>query len=181
MSHSTPYSSSGLSPLEQPPIAQHPSAPPRRWIIHLAVALVALIAGAGAATSGLLLAGWTKPAEQRYGVAFFLEEEITATQKTAIQAELEKASATGGLRYESGEEAFARYKEMHKNEPGLIEKIEESGASNSLPASFRLTVEASDFDCRTMEAVGALPGVKQYSVLIEPINQIPGFAVRCSW
>lgn len=160
---------------------ENPPAPRRRWIAFVSVALAALIAGAGAATSVLLLAGWSKPAEQRYGAAFFLDEEITEAQRNALQAELEKIPGARDLRYESSEQAYARFKETYQNDPELIERVEKSGTQDSLPASYRLTVSASDFRCETMRTAAALPGVKQYSALVEPINQIPSFAVRCNW
>lgn len=175
MSEPNAYPGADLLPLAQTP---QESPPSRRWIVLLAVALVALIVGAAASTSILLLSGWRKPAEQRYGVAFFLEKEITAAQAATIQTELAKLPAKD-LRHESSEEAFARFKETYKSRPALIEDIEKNGSKDSLPASFRLTMSASDFDCGAMAAISKLPGVKQHSVVVEPIAQIPSFAVHC--
>ncbi|AEV85827.1 hypothetical protein ACWT_4808 [Actinoplanes sp. SE50] len=157
----------------------HGTAPKRRSVTLLATALVALVVGAAGATSVLLLSGWRKPAEQRYNVSFFLKQSVTAAQTSAIRTELEKVPAVKDLRYESKEEALAKFKEMYKDKPEMIEAIEKSGSDNGLPVSFRLDMKASDFDCRTMEAIRALPGVEQYSVVMGSIDENPVLQVRC--
>jgi cell division transport system permease protein len=144
-------------------------------VVTAAVTVLALAAGAAGAVSVLLLSGWRKPLDREYRVSVFLKDDITAAQRTAVQAALEKLPARDGVHFESRAEAFKKFEELWKDERDKIPGVE----ADDLPESFRLTVIAPEFDCAPLRAVHALPGVDKPIVSMIAAKGRPGSAIAC--
>jgi cell division transport system permease protein len=115
---------------------------------------------------------WTGKVE----VSIFLCDDrtcpaITPEQETALQEALEAQAVVSEVFYESKAQAFERFKELFKNQPTLIEAIDE----NTLPASFRVKlVDPSQFGVIASQ-FSSYPGVEEIVDQREVLNQFLRF------
>lgn len=153
-----------------------PEAPARRrrWLPLVVVGVVALLVGAVAATVTVLALGGG-PAQHRYSVAVFLTHDATPQQKDAIRTKLGTLHPVDGIRFESRQQAYARFKEMFKDKPDLVNGTD----PDSLPESFRLTTSGTEFDCAAFTKVRHLPGVDNTVVVQPAVHGHPGAEVAC--
>jgi len=166
--------------MQPQPIPTPIPAPARRsgpgLLVTVVIAVVALLVGAGAAFSGLLLTGWRQQPERHYTVVVFFKTDVTAAQQDAARAVLAKIPATGGVRLETSEEAYAKFKEAFKDQPQLVGTM----TADAMPQSFWLsTASRKDFDCTLVHPLGGTPGVDQYIVTQSPRDGHPGAKVGC--
>lgn len=157
------------------PAAVAAARPSRSWLLLVAVAVLALVVGAGAATSVLLLTGWRKPVDREFLVTVFVDQDITAAQQAAVRAEMAKLPVRDGVRFESQDEAFAKFKEVWKDQPDRITGVR----AGDLPASFQVTVVGAEFDCAPLRGIRALPGVEKPVVMMTPTKTAPGGELGC--
>jgi cell division protein FtsX len=155
-------------------LAEQP-APRRRPLVLIAITLAALIAGAAAGVGGLLLAGFRQPVERSYSISVFLEKDVTDAQKTIVQSQLEQFPHQGGVEHESSAQALARSKEMWKDRPDFLDKLNET----SLPQSFKLASAGTTFNCAPLAVVRKLPGVSDVTIHVAPAGKQPGGEVLC--
>ncbi|BFU44992.1 permease-like cell division protein FtsX [Krasilnikovia sp. MM14-A1004] len=67
-------------------------------------------------------------------IFLFLTQDITAPQRSGLLDALRADPAVRDLRYESREEAFARFKELWADSPDFVQSV----SPESLPQSFRV-------------------------------------------
>jgi cell division transport system permease protein len=67
-------------------------------------------------------------------VSIFLKPDVTADQRTTLQADLEKDPLVKKVEYVSHDEAYAKFKEWYHDSPDLIDSIK----ADTLPESFRV-------------------------------------------
>jgi cell division transport system permease protein len=161
------------------------SVPPRarRWRSGLAsvvqrrpvtvVVITALVASVGTAvvilgamvalpgTTHSPVASSSSPApssvtEAEKQVTVFLDSAVTEEQKRAIDSALRKLPSVEGVRFESRQEAYARFKEQFKDAPDLVAATK----PDSLPESFRVTLRTASGYCEVAR-VRSLPGVSE--------------------
>lgn len=140
----------------------------------MVVGVAALLVGAAIATVTVLAVGdGTK--QHRYDVTMFLGNDTTTPQKDAIRTALNQLHPVDGIRFEDREQAYARFKEMFKDRPDLVNSIK----PESLPESFRLTTSGTEFDCPALNTIRRLPGVDDVVVVQPAVQGHPGVEVRC--
>jgi cell division transport system permease protein len=126
-----------------------------------AVAIAAMLCGAGSATAvTLLVVRDGQPPTQRYEVRVSLNVAATAEQKAAVESDLSARYPTGTVRLESREEAYENFKEVYKDAPDLVRTV----APSSLPESFLVTTTANAFDCAVLSPVERMDGVEDVRV-----------------
>jgi cell division protein FtsX len=176
MSHPIPG-----QPMEAPAQPGPPSSPPDRSarrprvVLMVVVAVAAMLFGAGTATAAILLLGRDDQPRHRYDVSVFLDHDITAEQRDALEPALAALRPVDGIRFESQEQAYQNFRELFRDQPELIESIE----PDTLPESFRLTTTGEVFDCAALRSVRELPGVAEITVVQLPVGDRPGAAVHC--
>jgi len=79
-------------------------------------------------------------------ISVFLEADVTEQQRQAVEARLRAVPDAAEVVFESGEEAYARFKEVFKDDPELVENVR----PDSLPASFILTMRDGDAFARAI-------------------------------
>ncbi|WP_200210672.1 permease-like cell division protein FtsX [Micromonospora coerulea] len=163
---------------EQPPIGTpaagtEPPTPRPRWRLLLVVAAVAMLVGALAATTVVLVIG--RGDQHQYAVNVFLNKDVTAEQKAAIESALDALEPVESIRFESREQAWQHFKEMFKDSPDMIAQA----SADAMPESFRLTTKGREFDCARLVPIRRLPGVDEIQVIQRPTKGKPGAAVGC--
>jgi cell division protein FtsX len=146
-----------------PPAAVPPPAPADRrvpwlrWVLLPALAVAAMLCGAGAAgaVTILVVRDEQPPSTRQYEVQLFLEVDATVEQKAAVESALSSRYPAGTIRVESSEEAYQRFKETYKDEPDLVEKVR----PDSFPESFLVNTTAEVFDCAALSPVERMEGV----------------------
>jgi hypothetical protein len=79
----------------------------------------------------------TVPAQDRTSdVSIFLAQDITVSQRFAVWAALQADPVVRDLRWESRAEAFARFKQLWRDDPDFVASV----SADSLPDSFRMTL-----------------------------------------
>ncbi|MEU7907965.1 permease-like cell division protein FtsX [Actinoplanes sp. NPDC049118] len=79
----------------------------------------------------------TLPAQDRASdISIFLADDITASQRSGLQAALQADPQVRDLRYDSREEAFTRFKQLWADDPDFVASV----SVYSLPESFRMTL-----------------------------------------
>lgn len=146
-----------------PPAPAVRSAPWLRWVLLPALAVAALLCGAGAASAVTFLvvrddAG--APSARQYEVRVFLDVEATAEQKAAVESALSSRYPAGTIRVETREQAYQRFKELYKDEPDLLEAVR----PDSFPESLLVTTTAKVFDCAALAEVERMDGVGSANV-----------------
>jgi cell division protein FtsX len=89
-------------------------------------------------------------------VSVFLNSAVTEEQKRAIESALRRLASVKEVRFESRQEAYARFKEQFKDAPDLIAATR----PDSFPDSFRLTLKAPSGFCDVARLKNQ-PGVSQ--------------------
>jgi hypothetical protein len=144
-----------------------PAARParRRWLPAVAIALVAAIIGAGGAVGVLYGTGRLDGPTLQYSVSVYLEHDVTADEKAAIEAALSRFHPSGGVTFESREQAFKNWQEMSKDLPKGLGTV----TADTLPESFHFDTKRRWFDCNVVRVVRNLQGVDEIVVA-----QLPG-------
>ncbi|MBF9127469.1 hypothetical protein I0C86_00435 [Plantactinospora sp. S1510] len=165
-------------PTQAPPPAEPPparSVPGRYWAVLAAVAAAAMLVGAAVATTVLLVVVPLGQPQHRYDVGVLLDLDATAEQKSAIRAALAALRPEDGIRFQSREETWEKFKEQFKNQPDLL-----NGARpESMPESFWFRRTGKTFDCAALTPVRQLPGVDDITVLQLPAGGRTGALVDC--
>ena len=139
------------------------------------VAAIAMLVGVGGTAAVLAVSDRFGPPRHEYRVAVFLDHEITADQKAAVETALARLHPVDGVTFESREQAWAKFQEMFKDRPELIN----STKPQDLPESFHLTTTGTEFDCAALAPVRALPGVNEISVVQPAKDGRPGAVIDC--
>jgi cell division protein FtsX len=172
---------------EHPPdAASPPSGPPqvpdtgpptgrRRWTVLVMVAAMAMLVGAGVTAAVFVVSDRFGQPRHEFRVTVFLDRDITADQKAAVESALSGLHPVNGVIFESREQAWARFQELFKDRPELIN----SAKPEHLPESFRLTTAGREFDCPALARVRELPGVDQISVVRPAKDGQPGAVIEC--
>ncbi|PRY51123.1 cell division protein FtsX [Geodermatophilus tzadiensis] len=88
--------------------------------------------------TGLLIAGMISDMKEIYydkvQVSIFLADDVTAEQRSAIEAQLSDSPEVAGYLYESKEEAYERFQQQFSQQPELVENT----PPDALPESFRV-------------------------------------------
>ncbi|NMO49975.1 hypothetical protein HH310_02035 [Actinoplanes sp. TBRC 11911] len=155
-------------------------APARRrgpgWLVTASLTVVALLAGAGAAFAGLLLTGWRHQPVQHYSVYVYFKKDVTDAQREAVHAVLTAIPGNRGVRLETSQQAYEKFKETFKDQPELLDRVTPS----ALPQSYQLeTVSRDDFDCGLVRPLRTMPGMDQYTVILTPRAGRPGAKIAC--
>ncbi|MGI5212725.1 permease-like cell division protein FtsX [Plantactinospora sp. CA-290183] len=150
------------APAVPPPGAADRSAAWRPWILLAAVAVLAMLVGAGAATAVVLAFAPDGPPrpQQRYETRVTLTMDATAEQKAAVEAALTARYPADGVRLESRAETWERFREVFKDDPELLDRVR----PDDLPESFLVRSGGRVFDCAGLAPVERLPGVDQIRV-----------------
>jgi len=115
---------------------------------------------------------WTGKVE----VSIFLCDDrtcpaITPEQEEALRTELEAQPVVADVFYESKAEAYVRFKELFKNQPTLVDAIDE----DTLPASFRVKLtDPTQFGVIASQ-FQSYPGVEEIVDQREVLNQFLRF------
>ncbi|HEX5594691.1 MAG TPA: permease-like cell division protein FtsX [Micromonosporaceae bacterium] len=137
----------------------------------MVVAAVAMVVGALAASTVFLVVGH----QHHYAVYVYLHEDVTTEQKGAIESALDALQPVGGIRFESGEQAFQRLRELFQDSPDMIRRF----SADALPESFRLTTKSREFDCARLVPIWRLPGVNEIQVVQVPTKGKAPAVVGC--
>jgi FtsX extracellular domain len=89
-------------------------------------------------------------------VSVFLNSAVTEEQKRAIESALRRLVSVQEVRFQSRQEAYARFKEQFKDAPDLIAATR----PDSFPDSFRVTLKAPSGFCDVARLKNQ-PGVSQ--------------------
>jgi cell division transport system permease protein len=119
--------------------------------MRLTVWLVGVLAAAGVA--GCTSAPSTEPVD----IVVFLDADPTEAQLQEIEAELRAVPGASGLTFESGEEAYERFRELFTDSPELVETV----TVDSLPDSYRFTLADHTTADPIIADLGQLPGVTE--------------------
>jgi cell division protein FtsX len=138
------------------------------------IAVLGMLVGAAATTGVFLVVN--RPRAHRYDVTVFLKRDATAEQKTAIESALHTLHPDGAIDLETRDEAYARFKEIFKDAPDLVQ----STKAESLPESYRLVVRANAFPCPPVQTIDKLPGVDDIQI-VQPATAAgqPGMEILC--
>ncbi|WP_229075385.1 permease-like cell division protein FtsX [Actinoplanes sp. DH11] len=149
----------------------------RRLLTVVAMAAAALFIGAATSITVMLLAGWRYVPERTFELTVELEPAATEAQKSAIRSELESASAdvSGEVRFETREEALARFREQWKDDPERVAGVQ----VESMSESFRWTAEAREFDCTPVPAIRQMSGVDRLWVVGNATAGRPAVEIGC--
>lgn len=83
--------------------------------------------------------------------------EITPEQQDQLREDLESQPVVAEVFFESKEEAYARFRELFRDQPNLIDSVE----SDVLPASFRVKLQDPELFRVIAEQFEAYPGVEE--------------------
>ncbi|GIF04714.1 permease-like cell division protein FtsX [Actinoplanes siamensis] len=148
----------------------------RGWGLPLVIALVALLAGAGAAAGGLYLNGWRQVPEAKYTMVVILKDGTSQQQKDEIQKVLEKLPGHSPIRMVSKAEAFAEAKTAYAANQEVLAGLEE----DNMPESFRLSVVDRQFDCTPLKPLGGNAAISKMSVVKPYASESdPGAGILC--
>jgi cell division transport system permease protein len=101
----------------------------------------------------LVVAAQTEKVE----IAIYLNDDISPSDRTRLQTQLQDMPQVASLRYESKAEAYARFKDLYKNSPELVKNV----SRTALPASFRVKLKDPQSQIGTIRAqVEGAPGVE---------------------
>jgi FtsX extracellular domain len=91
-------------------------------------------------------------------ITVYLRDAVTGPQKVAIEAKLRALPGMSGLAFETRAQAYARFKEMFKNQPDLVARA----SPEDLPESFKITLPSPAAE-PVLAELRQLPGVDQVS------------------
>jgi cell division transport system permease protein len=95
-------------------------------------------------------------------VTVFLDPTVPEEQKRTIDSALRRLPSVEEVRFESRQEAYARFKELFKDAPDLVSSVK----PDSLPESFRVTLKTASGVCEVVRRISGLPGVDQ---VVDPV------------
>ncbi|GIM94818.1 permease-like cell division protein FtsX [Paractinoplanes toevensis] len=151
-----------------------PGRPVRLWLVTPAVSAVAMLLGVAIGGGGLYLAGWRQPEVRTFTVSVQLKREVTADQKAAIQARLERL---GDVTFESSEEAYAHFKQLTEN--ARMSDMLESVDPDAMPASFSARSTGTSFHCSATDGLRDMPGVESAAVYMAATRKHAGQKLAC--
>lgn len=103
--------------------------------------------------------------QQRVDISAYFKNGLAESQIQDIKSDLEKDSRIDEVRYVSADDALAKFKSDHANDPLLIESVGELN-ENPLPAT--LQIKAKNLD--DYPAIAELLNSDQYHASIEKVN-----------
>jgi cell division protein FtsX len=146
-----------------------------RWLLPLLVGAAALLVGAAGASTAFLLLDRDERPVNRYHVTVYVEQGATTEQKEAIRAVLTELPVDG-LRFQTREEAWERFKEQYKDSPD----IRDASRPDQMKESFLFSTTGRAFDCGAIVApVRDLPGVDEVAVVLPVAGSRPGAQIVC--
>lgn len=147
-----------------------------RWLLPVLVGVAALFVGAAGASAGFLVFDRDERPVNRYHVAVYLEQEVTAEQKEAINTVLTDLRGVDELRFQTREEAWERFKEEYKDSPDLLS----AARPEQMQDSFLFITTGTEFDCGAIVApVRDLAGVDEVSAGMPVAGNRPGAQIIC--
>ena len=149
--------------------------PSRRTPMLFGVAAGALVAGALASTTVLLVAGYRHVPERRFEVTVTLQDAATAEQRSTVHSELADLPADGEVRFETREQALKRYKQSWKDDPERVAGVQ----VESMPEAFHVTSTGREFECGPIPGIRELSGVDRAWVVMRPSGSRPGAELAC--
>jgi cell division transport system permease protein len=90
-------------------------------------------------------------------VSVFLKNDITDTQRQAIDSAIAQSSLVKSRSYETKEQAFNRFKELWQDSPDFVKSI----GPNSLPESFRVKLKNPEQYKQFADQIQSLQGIDQ--------------------
>ncbi|MFI6073715.1 permease-like cell division protein FtsX [Actinoplanes sp. NPDC051343] len=90
-------------------------------------------------------------------VSVFLKNDITDTQRQAIDGAIAQSSLVKSRSYETKEQAFNRFKELWQDSPDFVKSI----GPNSLPESFRVKLKNPEQYKQFADQIQSLQGIDQ--------------------
>lgn len=98
----------------------------------------------------------------------FIKDDATEAQITAIRQDIQGYKEVKKIRYVSKKDAYKEFKRMFANRPDLVENVE----TDTLPASFRVSL----VETRSLETVAdrvqKLPGVDEVTTAKEEVKKV---------
>jgi cell division protein FtsX len=140
------------------------------------VGAAALLVGAAGASAAFLLLDPDERPVNRYDVAVYLEQDATTEQKEAIRAALTDLRRVDGLRFQTREQAWERFKEEYKDSPDILN----ASPPDEMQDSFLFSTTGKEFDCEAIVApVRDLPGVDTVTAGLPVTGSRPGAQIIC--
>ncbi|SDT73107.1 cell division transport system permease protein [Actinoplanes derwentensis] len=147
----------------------------RRWLRLFGVAAGALVLGSVASTTAMLIAGWRYAPEREFTVAVYLEPDAGTDQRDAVRGALARLPARDGVRLETREEAYAKFREKVSNDPEQLAGV----MPEMLPESLYLIAPGRSFDCGPIPGIRDLSGVDRVRVVMKPQAGRWGAEIGC--
>ncbi|WP_430779749.1 permease-like cell division protein FtsX [Actinoplanes sp. G11-F43] len=147
----------------------------RGWLRLFGVAAGALLLGSVASTSAMLFSGWRYTPEREFTVSVLLDPDAETAQRDAVHRALDGLPARDGVRLETREEAYAKFREQVANDPDQLAGVDPA----SMPESLRLTTVGRGFDCGPISAIRKMSGVARVWVVMKPQAGRWGAEVGC--
>ncbi|GIE81069.1 hypothetical protein Aph02nite_70190 [Actinoplanes philippinensis] len=147
----------------------------RRSLQLLAVAAAALVLGSVASTAVMLLAGWRYTPEREFTVAVFMEPDADTGEREAVQRRLGQLPAVDGVRVETREQAYEKFRRRVGGDPTQMEGIEAA----TMPESLHLTTVGRDFDCGPLPSIRKMAGVDRIRIVMRSEGGRPGAELGC--
>lgn len=124
--------------------------------------------------AGLLIAHEIGAMKQIYfdkvEVSVYLNDDITAAQRTDLQHKLSDSPVVTGVNYLDKKQAYDRFRKLFEAQPELVSAV----GPNDLPASFQVKLRnAEQFNLISQEFNSA-PGVQQVQAQSELLNRLFG-------
>lgn len=146
-----------------------------RWVRLFAAAAGAVVLGSVGSTTAMLLSGWRYTPEREFTVAVHLEPDTAVKQRDAVRDALARLPDGAGVRLETREEAYAKFRERVSNDPEQLAGVE----PESMPESLHLVTTGRSFDCGPIPAIRDLSGVDRVRVVMRPQAGRWGAEVGC--
>lgn len=131
--------------------------------------------GSVGSTTAMLLSGWRYTPEREFTVAVYLEPDAAPKQRDAARDALARLPDGSGVRLETREEAYDRFRERVSNDPEQLAGVE----PESMPESLHLVATGRGFDCGPIPAIRDLSGVDRVRVVMRPLAGRWGAEVGC--
>lgn len=106
-----------------------------------------------------------KTIEQRVDISAYFKNGLAESQIFTVRGQLEQDERIEEVRYVSADEALAKFRETHKNDPLLIESVGELN-ENPLPATLQIKAK----DLADYPAIAELLNSDKFQSSIEKVN-----------
>lgn len=140
----------------------------------VAVGVISMLAGAAAATGVLLVTGLPGQPVHSFSVNVYLDNEVTADQRAAIEAALPAFDPVGEVKFETREQAWENFQRMTKDYPEVLR----DSKMEYMPESFRFETRGRLFDCTGFTKVRHMPGVEKIQVIQHRVSGY-GATITC--